>query len=136
MQVLQYLIVNKICTIPLRPQSDGMVEHYIKTVDEHMWKVFALHQRGWDAKLAIFLLVYRASTHDTMGLTPSNLVFGRKLHLPRHLLFTAPPNKEQPKIDHAADLVDQLHNIHDYAHQHLKLTSDRMKTRYHRLAKC
>jgi hypothetical protein len=73
-------------------------------------------------RLPIFLLAYRASTHNTTG-------------LPCDLLFEALFDKERPTIDHVADLVDQLHNIHNYAHQHLKLASDRMKAYYDRLAK-
>jgi transposase len=33
--VLQPLGVSRTPTIPLHPQSDGMVERYIKTVKEH-----------------------------------------------------------------------------------------------------
>jgi hypothetical protein len=112
------------------------VERYIKTVKEHLRKVVTLHQRDWDARLPIFLLAYRASTHDTTGLTPANLVFGRELRLPSDLLFGAPPDKELPTINHAADLVDRLHDIHNYARKHLKLASDRMKTHYDRAANC
>jgi transposase InsO family protein len=55
-EVLQRLGVNKTRTTPLHPQSDGMVERYIKTVEEHMRKVVTSHQRDWDARLPIFLL--------------------------------------------------------------------------------
>jgi hypothetical protein len=42
---------------PLHPQSDGMVDSYIKTVEEHLQqKVSASHQRDWAARLSIFLL--------------------------------------------------------------------------------
>jgi hypothetical protein len=135
-ELLERLGVNKTRTTPLHPQSDGMVERYIKTIEEHLRKVVASHQKDWDARLPIFLLAYRASTHDTKGLTSANLVFGRELRLPSDLLFGAPPDKEQPTIDHAADLVDRLHNIHNYARKHLRLVSDRMKTRYDRAANC
>jgi hypothetical protein len=77
---------------------------------------------------------YRTSIRDTTGLTPARLVFGRELRLPYDLLFGAPPDKERPTTDHAADLVDHLHDIHNYARQHLKLASDRMETRYDKLA--
>lgn len=43
---------------------------------------------------------------------------------------------DKPTIDQAGNLVDHLDNIHDYVRQHLKLTSDRKKTRYDRLASC
>jgi hypothetical protein len=61
---------------------------------------------------------------------------GRELQLPCSLLFGAPPSKEQPTISHAKNLLDHLHDIHSYAHKHLKLASDKMKTRYNRLASC
>jgi hypothetical protein len=40
----------------MHPPLDGMVERYIKMVEEHLWKVVALHQWDWDARLPIFLL--------------------------------------------------------------------------------
>jgi hypothetical protein len=111
-EVLQRLGVNKTHTTPA-------VGRYIKMVEEHLRKVDASHQRDWNARLPIFLLAYRASTYDTTGLTPASLVIGRELSLPGDLLFRAPPDKEQSTMDHAADLVDRLHNIHNYARQHL-----------------
>jgi hypothetical protein len=97
-----------------------MVERCIKTVEEHLRKVVASHQRDWDERLPLFLLTYRASTHDTKGLTPARLLFGRELRRLCDLLFGAPPDKERPTRDHAADLVDHLHDIQDYARKHLK----------------
>jgi hypothetical protein len=35
-----------------------------------------------------------------------------------------------------ADLVDHLHDIHNYASQHLKLANDQMKIHYDKLANC
>jgi hypothetical protein len=52
------------------------------------------------------------------------------------MLFGATLDKERFTIDHAASLVDRLYDIHNYARQHLKLTSDRMKTGHDRLANC
>jgi hypothetical protein len=49
-------------TTPLHPQSDGMVERYIKTVEEHLWKVVASHQRDWDARKITLL---SSGLHDT-----------------------------------------------------------------------
>jgi hypothetical protein len=119
---------------PLHPQSDGMGECYIKTVEEHLQKVVASHQRDWDVILPIFHLAYRASIQDTTGLTLASLMLGRELQLPCNLLFGAPPDKERPTIDHETNFVDHLHDIHNYAWQHLKVDSDRKKTRYGRLA--
>jgi hypothetical protein len=84
-----------------------VVECYIKMVKQHLQKFVTSHQRDWDARLPIFLLAYRASIHDTTGLTPANLVFGRELHVACDLLFGAPhPDKKHPTIDLTGDLVD------------------------------
>jgi hypothetical protein len=56
-----------------------MVEHYIKTIKEHLQKVVASHQRDWDERLPLFLVAYKASTHNTTGFTPARLVFRREL---------------------------------------------------------
>jgi transposase InsO family protein len=76
-EVLQCVGVGKTRTTPLHQQSDGMVERYVKTIEEHLRKVVSTYQRDWDERLPIFLLAYRASTHDTTGMTPANIVFGR-----------------------------------------------------------
>jgi hypothetical protein len=107
-----------------------MVERYVKTIEEHLRKVVTSNQRDWDEKLPLFLLAYSASTHDTTGLTPASLVFGRELRLPCNLLVGVPPDKEQPTSDYVAELMDQLYDIQNYARQNLKLASDWMKTRY------
>jgi hypothetical protein len=46
-----------------------MVERCIKTIEKHLQKVVLSHRKDWDARLSIFLLAYRASTHDTTGST-------------------------------------------------------------------
>jgi hypothetical protein len=134
--ILQRLGLSKTRTIPLHPQSDGMVKRYIKTVQEHLRKVVASNQKDWDAMLPLFILAYRASTHDITGFAQTSLLFGKELRLPSDLLFGTPPDKERPTIEHAANLVDYLRNIHNYARQHLRLASNRMKTRYDKLANC
>ncbi|PNF32945.1 hypothetical protein B7P43_G01867 [Cryptotermes secundus] len=91
---LQRLGVRKTRITPLHLQSDGTVERYNKTAEEHLRKFVASYQTDWDARLLIFLLIHRTSTHDTTGLTPASLEFGREFRLPCDLLFGAHPNKE------------------------------------------
>jgi transposase InsO family protein len=53
-EVLQRLEVSKTRTMPLHPHLDGMVESYIKTIEEHLRKVVTFHQRDWDERLHLF----------------------------------------------------------------------------------
>jgi hypothetical protein len=61
-------------------------------------------------------------------------VVEQELRLPCDLLFGVPPDKERPTTDCAAEIVDHLHDIQQYARRNLKLARDRMKTRYDKLA--
>jgi transposase InsO family protein len=86
----EWLGISKTWTNPLNLQSDGMVERYVKTEEKHLRKVVSAHQTDWDERLPIFLLAYRASTHETTGAMPASMVFGTELCLPCDLLFRAP----------------------------------------------
>jgi len=52
-EVLERLRANKTSTPP-HPQSDGMVERYVKTIEKRLRKVVSTHQRDWDERLPIF----------------------------------------------------------------------------------
>jgi transposase InsO family protein len=84
-EVLQRLGVSKSPTTPLHSQSDGIVERYIKTVEELLRKVVSSQQRDWHARLLFCLLAYRAATHDTTA--SASLMFERDLRLSCDLLF-------------------------------------------------
>jgi hypothetical protein len=94
MMMWQHLEVSKIHITPMHPQLDGMMKQYTKMVEKHLQKFAVSRQRDYDMRLPIFLLAYRASTHDTMSLTPANLVFGREFHFSCDLLFRAPTDKK------------------------------------------
>lgn len=63
-----------------------------------------MHRRYWYKKLPCFLLVYRASTIETIGMMPATMVFGRRLCLPCNLLFGVSLDKDQPTTAYVADL--------------------------------
>jgi transposase InsO family protein len=82
LEVLKRLGISKTRTTPLHLQSDGMVERYVKMIEEHLRKVVSTHQRDRYEMLPIFLLAYRASTHETTGMTPSNIFSGENFAYP------------------------------------------------------
>jgi hypothetical protein len=123
--------MSKTRTTPLHPQSVGMVERYIKTAGEQLRKVVASNQKDWEAMLSLFLLAYRASTHDTTGFTAPQNSDCPAIYFSGHL-----PTRSGQQSSMRQNLVDHLRDIQNYARQHMRLFSNRMKTRYDKLAKC
>ena len=76
-------------------------------------------------------MAYHTSVHDTTGKAPAMMMTGQDLRLPVDL-FIGRPSDEQPvhKSDYAQALLNRLEKLHDYARQHLKLKSDKMKSHY------
>jgi hypothetical protein len=64
----------------------------VKTVEDHLRKVFSTHQKDWDEANHLPAGIQSA------GMTPTSMVFRRELHLLCNLLFMAPPNKEQSQL--------------------------------------
>jgi hypothetical protein len=114
-------------------RSQMMVECHVKMIRKHLRKVGSTHQRDWEERLPILLLAYQASTHETTGETPANMLFGWKLRLPCDLMTGAPQTRKNRR-DSTGDLIERLHDIHHFAQQNLNVVSDWMKARYDQLA--
>ena len=123
--------IKKTRTTPLHPQSDGMVERFNRTLEEHLRKVVDSGQRDWDEHIPKFLLAYRSAIHDSTSRTPAKVLFGNELKLPGDLIFGATPNDD---VNQDEDSQNSFSKVHDAVRHRIKMVSNRMKARYDRAA--
>ena len=126
--------IYKTRTTPAHPQSDGMVERFNQTLENHLAKVVDDHQKDWDRYIPLFLMSYRSAVHDSTGHTPARVNFGREMRLPVDTITGVPPDKTKPVTDFVSDLQDQLDEVHKRVRENSLHTSVKMKTRYDRNA--
>ncbi|MCQ7131118.1 DDE-type integrase/transposase/recombinase [Salmonella enterica] len=131
-EVAKILGMRKTRTTALHPQSDGMVERLNRTLEQYLAIFVDDNQRDWDSKVPLFLLAYRSAVHESTRVTPSRMLFGKELRLPGDLLFGRPMEETAATTDYASQLRQKMTEIHEFARRHLKVCSDRMKTRYDR----
>ncbi|UYV84336.1 K02A2.6-like [Cordylochernes scorpioides] len=129
-ELCRLLGIRKTRTTPLHPQSDGMVERFNKTMEEHLSKVVEQHQRDWDVRLPPFLMAYRAAIHETTGQTPAKIMFGRELRLPCDLEFGSPGEPPAEVTYYVNNLRSILLETHELVRAKIRTASHRMKTRY------
>ncbi|UYV65170.1 K02A2.6-like, partial [Cordylochernes scorpioides] len=129
-ELCRLLGIRKTRTTPLHPQSDGMVERFNKTMEEHLSKVVEQHQRDWDVRLPPFLMAYRAAIHETTRQTPAKIMFGRELRLPCDLEFGSPGEPPAEVTDYVNNLRSILLETHELVRAKIRTASHRMKTRY------
>ena len=132
-EVCNLLGIHKTRTTPGRPQSDGMVERACRSIQAMLSAYVSQNQKDWDQYLPLLMMAYRSSVHSTLGVSPYEMMLGRRVTLPIDLAIGIPETRTSVNdSEYAYQLEKQLVSIHDIARKHIQISSDRMKTYYDR----
>ena len=110
-------IVDKLCedfqlkhrlTSPYRPQTNGMVERFNRTLGESLAKLAQDGEKDWDQYVEATLFAYRTKVHKTTGHTPFYLVYGRQATLPVELII---PSGKMEAEKTEGNLMNRLYQI-------------------------
>ncbi|KAF8773528.1 Retrovirus-related Pol polyprotein like [Argiope bruennichi] len=91
-------------------------------------RVIAYFRLGQET--ALFLLAYRSAVHETTGLFPSQMLFGRDLRLPADLLFSRPPDAPLVPEEYVENLRTRMEEVHHLARDRIGMASEKVKTQY------
>ncbi|GFU77273.1 retrovirus-related Pol polyprotein from transposon 412 [Trichonephila clavipes] len=75
-------------------------------------------------------MVERSAVHETTGCSPSQMLFGRDLHLPADLLFSRPQDAPLAPEEYIEKLQARMEEMHHLARERIGMASEKMKTRY------
>lgn len=133
----QLLGLRKTRTTPLRPQSDGMVERFNRTLLQELSKYCSDGQTQWDCKLPLLLMAYRSAEHEATSHSPACVMLGREIRLPVDLVTGRPPDEELPTVttDYAVTLQKRLEEVHHHVRSQLKFSGESMRRHYDRNSK-
>ena len=133
-EVCRLLGVRKTRTTPGRPQSDGMVERYNRTLERMLRAFVSSHQRDWDKYLPYLTMAYRSSQHESTKYTPNRLMLGREVNLPIDIVFGRPEEEALDETEYVQRLRERMEEAHRHARKHLQKSSIRQKKNYDRLS--
>ncbi|GBL98690.1 hypothetical protein AVEN_19730-1 [Araneus ventricosus] len=71
-----------------------------------------------------------SAEHEVTGLTPAEMLFGRTLRFPCDILFGLPSEMPSLPNEYMKNLEARLESVHAFARERIKLSRERMKTRY------
>ena len=89
-ETAQLIGLDQLPTSGGHPQTDGLVEHFNRTLKQMLAKIVGQKGRDWDELLGPVLLAYRTTPHSSTGEALFYLVYGRDAHLPTVLDFKTP----------------------------------------------
>ena len=103
-QFLQKNGVRHIKTPPYHPASNGLAERAVQTFKEGMKKQ---REGSLETKLSRFLFSYRLTPHSSTGVSPAELMFGRRLRSPLDCLKPHLAEKVKSSQEHQKGCHDR-----------------------------
>ena len=94
-QICNLLQIKKTHTTPYRPQGNGMVERFNRTLQDMLAIAVGNYPADWEVYIRKLCFAYNTSVHSSTGYSPFFLMFGRQATIPIDLMF--PLDKEQQK---------------------------------------
>ena len=85
--IFEMLEIHQTFTTPYRPQSDGFVERFNRTIKQMLASKIGYDSPLWKQYLPYCLMAYNATTQALTGCTPNMLCFGEELTLPVDIMF-------------------------------------------------
>lgn len=89
--------ICKTHTNPYRPQSDGLVERFNRTLIQCLTTMVNTHRDDWDEQARYITHAYNATEHASTGCTPNMLVMGEDIVMPSDMVYGVQGHQlEQP----------------------------------------
>ena len=132
-EVCRVLEIDKLRSTGYRPQTNGQLERFHRTLNSLLGKVVSEHQRDWEDHVNPALAAYRATVHESTGFTPNFLMFGREVNLPLDLAYGIDPAEGQAFDSYdlfVSDQQDRLRGAFALAREALGRATARNKKTY------
>ena len=86
-ELCRLLEIWKTGTSPYNPRCNGQVERFNQTLVGMIKSFLKGKQREWDRNLGSLAGAYRATVHESTGMTPNLVMFGKENQLPIEVIL-------------------------------------------------
>ena len=86
-EMCHYLAICKTRTNPYRPQSDGQVERFNRTLLQVLRPLVNEQTDDWDEQCDFVVHAYNSTVHSSTNCSPNLLVYGEDIIMPADLVF-------------------------------------------------
>ena len=118
-EICNLMGITKSRTTAYHPQCDGLVQRQNRTLQAMLTAFSSKHKDDWDPWLDSVVFAYNTSRHDSLGISPYEMVFGRLPRMPLELELGLPLVNPMTQSEYVSDTRKELQDIHKVARVHL-----------------
>ena len=128
--------ITKSRTTIYNPKCNGMTERFNKTLIGMLGTLENTQKINWKQYVEPLVYAYNATPHESTGISPFELMFGRKAKLPVDLQFSADPVIErQDQIEYVEQLKERLRLVYEIADRAANKAREKQKVQYDKKAR-
>ncbi|XP_046545517.1 uncharacterized protein LOC124255665 [Haliotis rubra] len=139
-EVSRLLSLKQLTTTPYHPMCNGLVERFNGTLKLMLKRLSAEKPTDWDRYLSALLFAYREVPQESLGFSPFELLYGRKVRGPVQVLRELwtkdiPDPETRTTYEYVLDLQNRLEETIEVAHQSLVKASGRYRKHFNHKVK-
>ena len=134
-EVYRLLRVKPIRNNPYHPQTEGLVEHFNKTLKAMLHKTAISEGKDWDKLLPYILFAYREVPQASMGFSPFELLYGRSVRGPLDILsWEASTKSSKSIVSYVLMMWEKLYRMTELVQENLSRAQANQKQWYDQTA--
>ena len=139
-EVSRLLSIHMLNTTPYHPMCNGLVEKFNGTLKRMLRKVCSEKPKDWDRYIPALLFAYREAPQESLGFSPSELLYGRTVRGPMAILKDLWTDEvKEPEVrttyQYVLDLKQRLEATLELAREELEKSAGRYKKNYDKRSK-
>lgn len=128
----KFLQIHHLKTTAYRPQTNGALERFHRTLKDLLSHYIHPHQRDWDEWLPFALAAYSSATHSSTGESPFFLLFGRDMDYPYDEIFRPIRVKYDTDNNYVSEFLQRMKIAHRNAVTNMEKTTDRVHNQFNK----
>ena len=126
-EVNSILLTQHRTTSAYRPQTNGMIERFHKSLSLALSHLISISQKDWDDFIPMALFVFRSTNNATIGMSPFRALYGISPSLPQDVTLNLP--KECNDVEERLNTLRQLRvNIPIIVNYHQEAMKDKYES--------
>ena len=134
-EIYNLMGIKKTRTTAYHPQCDGLVERQNRTLQNILSAFVSEHSVDWDEWLDQAVFAYNTSVHESTGLSPYELIFGRPARMPIEVELGVPLRNPNSQSDYSQSLRKALLHSNELAQRNLNIARSRQASQYNNKSK-